>query len=297
MEGDAVVHGERVVYDPQNAYNPRPFHENGSTAGRLAIVANLNECLSLAGGKFASDSVERLGKSLLDNEGAEVIVIKQGSFGATIVTSSEVRTVPAFRTENVWPIGSGDVFASIFAYYWMVEDSSPSEAARLASLSTAHYCQTRSLPIPATLSETFSPSPVIAGTGKFPTDHNRVYLAGPFFTMAERWMIEQSRRYLSDHGFNVFSPYHDVGYGAAAEVVPIDIGALERSDFVFAIVDGLDSGTIFEVGFAKAIGKYVVAFVQNESEQSLKMLQGTNCEIVNDFASAIYRITWRAIES
>jgi nucleoside 2-deoxyribosyltransferase len=115
--------------------------------------------------------------------------------------------------------------------------------------------------------------------------------------MAQRWLIEQSRRHLSEQGFRVFSPFHDVGYGSAAEVVPADIAALKKSDFVFAIADGLDSGTLFEIGYAKALGKPVVAFVQNESEQNLKMLEGTNCEIASDFASAIYRMTWAAIES
>lgn len=297
IEGDAVVHGQRVVYDPQSAYNPRPFAENGSTADQLAIVANVNECLNLASGHSQVADVEALAHAVLNNQNAEIVVVKRGGFGVTIVTASESKSLPAFRTDRVWPIGSGDVFAAVFAHFWIEENLDPFEAARLASLSTAHYCQTASLPISAEVVKTFSPSPVVIGPSGFPSDHNRVYLAGPFFTMAQRWLIEQSRRYLSEQGFRVFSPFHDVGYGSAAEVVPADISALEKSDFVFAIVDGLDSGTLFEIGYAKAIGKPVVAFVQNESEQNLKMLEGTNCEIVSDFASAIYRITWTAIES
>ncbi len=79
--------------------------------------------------------------------------------------------------------------------------------------------------------------------------------------------------------------------------MPTDIEAIKKSDLVFAVVDGLDSGTLFEVGYARALEKPVVAFVQNETAQSIKMLQGTQCEIVDDFASAIYRVTWTAIES
>jgi len=29
MEGSAIIHGKRVVYDPQAAESPKPFHENG----------------------------------------------------------------------------------------------------------------------------------------------------------------------------------------------------------------------------------------------------------------------------
>lgn len=100
---------------------------------------------------------------------------------------------------------------------------------------------------------------------------------------------------LRSHGLSVFSPLHDVGYGSASEVVPADIKGIESSDVVFAILDGLDTGTVFEIGYARALGKPVIAFVQNEAEVNLKMLVGTGCEIVDDFASAIYRTAWAAI--
>lgn len=295
IEGDAIVNGETVIYDPQNAYNPRPFHENGSTAEKLAIVANHNECLRLAKNKYDKDQIEELGKALLEEQHANVLIIKRGSFGATVFTANEIRKLPAFRTLRVWPIGSGDVFAAVFAHQWAVAKVDAFEAARIASLSTAYYCQTKSLPIPVDLSKTFSPEPLTIEPGGFPTTRNRLYLAGPFFTMAQRWMIDQGRRHLSDQGFEVFSPFHDVGYGSATEVVPADIEALDQSDIVFAIVDGLDSGTLFEVGYARAKDKPVVAFAQNESENNLKMLEGTHCEIVDDFASAIYFATWAAM--
>ena len=82
----------------------------------------------------------------------------------------------------------------------------------------------------------------------------------------------------------------------AAEVVPEDIDALENSDAVFAITDGFDAGTLFEVGYARARGIPVVTFVQNEPEEPLKMLEGTACEIVDEFVSAIYRGSWAALE-
>lgn len=296
VEGDAIVKGENVVYDPQSAYDPRPFHENGSSAERLAIVANLRECIRLAEDKYSGSEIEELGKAVLEKERADVIVIKRGSFGATVVTANETRNVPAYRTKTVWPIGSGDVFAAVFAHYWTSGSADAFEAARLASLSTAYYCETTALPIPSDIEQTFSPSPLIPRPGNFPSEPKLIYLAGPFFTMAQRWMIDQSRRHLLEQGFEVFSPFHDVGYGDASVVVPADIEALNKSDVVFAVLDGLDSGTLFEVGYARATNKPVVAFVQNESRNNLKMLEGTRCEIIDDFASAIYRVTWTAME-
>lgn len=142
LEGDAVVHGDRVVYDPQSVFAPAPFHQNGSTAKHLAIVLNSTEAMLLTG----SREVEVVGKHLISN-GAEVVVLKRGSIGYSVITPSEMVTVPPFETDFVWPIGSGDVFSAIFAHFWAVERRSPIDAARHASLATASYCNSTTLPI------------------------------------------------------------------------------------------------------------------------------------------------------
>lgn len=294
IEGDAVVRGDAVVYDPQNAFNPRPFHENGSSAKRLAVVANYREAKTLAQIKLNDVPTADLGQAILQNHNADVVVIKQGSFGTTVVTATDQKHLSAFRTERVWPIGSGDVFAAIFAHEWGVLELDPFDAALTASLATAYYCESTYLPIPPDLKSRYSLAPVI-NSGAFPQTNNQIYLAGPFFTMTERWLIEQSRTHLAEQGFKVFSPLHDVGYGTAEKVVPEDIDAIKRSHLLFAILDGLDPGTLFEVGYARALNKPVIAFVQNEAPNNLKMLKGTECEIVNDFASSIYRATWAAM--
>lgn len=295
LEGDAVVHGENVVYDPQNVYNPKPFGENDSTAKRLAVVANSSECLKLTNSSHAWHESAALGKALLEQAGAEVVVVKRGSLGATVVTSGETRDIPAYRTQRIWPIGSGDVFAAIFAFYWASEGIDPFTAANRASLATAYYCDSKRLPIPADFVEQVK-YPPIEQKNDFPLSPKQVYLAGPFFTMAERWVVNQAREHLIEQGFKVFSPLHDVGYGTAAEVAPADIEGLKRSDIVFALLDGLDAGTVFEIGYARSHDKPVVVFVQNEAEEDLKMLVGTGCEIINDFVSAIYRTVWIAMQ-
>ena len=40
LEGTARVKADMAVYDPQSAFDPRPFAENGSSAGRLALILN-----------------------------------------------------------------------------------------------------------------------------------------------------------------------------------------------------------------------------------------------------------------
>ena len=291
LEGDAIVHGGRVVYDPQSAYDPRPFAENGSTADHLAVVANSREGEVLTG----RSGVDAIGQALIEEHGAEVALLKRGASGVRVFHAGGVEDVPAFRTETVFPIGSGDVFSAVFAHHWAERGIPPVEAAAEASRATAWYCATQRLPVPqgATIGQILKgPIRPTAG-GRQP---RRIYLAGPFFTTSERWLVEESRDALRQQGLSVFSPFHDVGVGPASEVVPKDIEALNACDAVFAIVDGFDAGTLFEVGYARSRGVPVVAFVQNEPEEPLKMLVGTGCQIVDEFVSAIYRASWAALE-
>jgi hypothetical protein len=289
LEGDAVVRGSRVIYDPQSAFNPQLFHTNGSQATALAIVCNAREAVQMTG----LVDVEAAAKALCEIDSAAVVVVKRGSKGALVAYEGALTVVPAFRTARVWPIGSGDVFAAIFAHYWATLGVEPIEAAQKASLATAYYCETRSLPIPdSSLSEIgFAPHPApIPEGGTSPV----VYLAGPFFNMAERWLVNEAREALLDQGVAVFSPKHDVGLGHARDVVPADVKAINDCTAMIALLPSLDAGTIFEVGYARAIGKPVVVFAQNVSEESMKMLDGTHCDICDDFVSCIYRVAWAA---
>ncbi len=283
LEGSAVVDAETAIYDPQSAFEIERFGANGSTAKRLALVLNRGEVRAMCG---VADPLEA-GRKLLKSEGAEVVVVKMGPNGALVVTETSVDRVPLYRTERVWKLGSGDVFSSTFAALWGCRGLAPTEAADYASRATAHYCNTRSLPIPplAELKATVN-TPLEPGEGQ-------VYLAGPFFDIGQRWLVEEARSHLRAMGAQVFSPVHAVGPGPAHLVAPADIEGLEKSQVVFANLNGLDPGTVFEVGYAVKQGIPVVALAQNLREEDLKMMQGMGCEVVDDYASAIYRAIWR----
>lgn len=277
LEGTAVVDAEVCVYDPQDAFAPARFDANGSLARRLAVVANAGEIAALAGTR---DRIAGA-RTVLDSFKAEVVVVKSGLDGALVVTPRGEASIPAFRTLSSFTIGSGDVFAAAFAAFWGVEGRDPEQAARLASLAVADYVEDRNLPIrPPKLLESSTRTPL-------KPDRDRVYLAGPFFTMGQLWLIDEARRCLGEAGMKVFSPFHEIGPGPAEEVGPADIAALEECDAMFAVLDGLDSGTIFEVGYARALGKPVVGFSQMVAEEDLKMIVGSGCLVHADFVTAI----------
>lgn len=293
LEGDAKVKADWAVYDPQNQGDPIPFGANGSTANHLALILNTWEARKLSG--LSDKSLTECAAKIAEQNVAEVVVIKMGPQGALVWTKTGADQVPAYRTTNVWKIGSGDCFVAHFGHAWMHEGMTPVEAANIASLATAFYCESRILPSPDDLSG-YHPATVNVAPGYAGGTIPQVYLAGPFFDLPQIWMVEQAREQLRGMGLKVFSPYHDIGLGSAADVVQKDIKGIQDSDLVFAIVDGHDTGTVFEVGFARSIGKPVIVYSERESEESLKMMEGTGCIISKNFATAVYAAVWEAAQ-
>lgn len=293
IDGTAVIDSDYVVFDPQNADGPELFRTNGSKAKHLALVLNRHEANLLV--PYSSElNAQELAIALAKQEDAEVVVIKMGPLGALVYDNGAISTVPAYRTERVWKIGSGDTFAAHFALGWMDNGLTAHDAASIASVATAFYCQNQGFPDP-TLLDNFTPQELQPSARYRAGYVPKVYLAGPFFTLAELWMVGQARRDLLTMGMDVFSPYHDVGLGTAEDVVERDLEGVRDCDVLFAIGDGLDSGTIYEIGYARALNKPVVFYAENESEQNKKMMEGSDCRITDDYVSAIYQTVWEAV--
>jgi hypothetical protein len=280
IEGGAQVKGGTVVYDPQNGDRPRFFHDTGSSADRLAVICNLREAKGLvpAGNRHP-------GYEILKRERADVVVVKQGPAGAAVFTSEGEEHIPAFLSDSVFSIGSGDIFAAAFAFAWGRLGMPPAASAKWASQSVAWYVSTRQERFPSDEDRALmKPAHWVPG---------RVYLAGPFFTMAQRWLVEQTRAVFLNINLEVFSPLHDVGHGTADEIAEADLDGLAQCDRVFAITDGLDAGTIFEIGYARKMGLPVYAYSELVGSEDCKMIAGSGCKVIEDYATAIYATAWR----
>jgi len=294
LEGEAVVHADEAVYDPQGVYQPEVFAHNGSTANRLAVVLNDREAVAMTG--LTDVALEELAEAVLKLNNAQVVVIKLGPIGAFVLEGNQSERVPAYASDSVWKIGSGDIFVAHFAFRWMHERRPAAESAVLASQATAQFCNSSGFPTPANF-DRFAGSPILVKERHLKGYRPTVYLAGPFFTLAQLWIIEQARDSLRGFGLEVFSPYHDVGHGSADDVVELDLDGIRKSDIMFAIGDGLDSGTIYEIGYARARNIPVVMYCENESRDNQKMMEGSGCILCSDYVSAIYKTLWVAMSS
>ena len=259
-------------------------------AKRLAIVGNHREIHGLAGPAF--ERIEEAAKEVRGKYSAEIVVAKCGPRGAVLVDDTGVHLVDPYPTQEVWPIGSGDVFSAVFAWYWAEQGELPLEAARRASMGTATWCSKGALQVVKKDGEVIRPQ----SDGFQATLRDaRIYLAGPFFNYGERWLIDLVRESLADLGVGVFSPIHDVGIGLPTEVAPADIRGLEECDAVLALLDGLDSGTLFEVGFARAKDIPVVGFAEQATSPDLTMLLGTGVPVYSTLAQATYHAVWSSL--
>jgi hypothetical protein len=295
-QGPRQVRARELVIDPQRPRDLNYLSMEGLSWDRLAIIANAREISALAGGK---DAVGLAGAEVLQRFAAQTVVVKDAGRGSLVfaIDGAPVRVGP-HPTRTVWPLGSGDVFAAGFAHAWS-SGADPVEAARVASNAAAWWCGTRRETVPQEILagqpvETLLPS---AGSELNVSEQRPIiYLAAPFFTLPERWLVETCRSVLRGLGAQVFSPMHDVGPGGD-EVAALDLDGLRESSAVFALLDGWDPGTLYEVGWAHRHDLPVVGFLNAVDHEGTKMLVGSGAELHSDLSSALYRAVWAGLGS
>jgi hypothetical protein len=293
MEGRPRVVAKRAVYDPQDGFRAEPFRANGSSAEELVVLASWSEGRALTGEK----TPEMIATRLLEGDECSAVVIKCGPQGALVANKTSQKWIRAFPSERVWKIGSGDVFSAAFTHGWLREGLSAFESAWLASRTVAEYVGTRqekfSTDCLQRVHEEAAAAVATASDTARALPDGTIYLAGPFFNTSEQWLVDEARFALLDMGFKVFSPIHEIGEGPPNIVAPADLFALENSKLVFALLNGFDPGTLFEVGYARARGIPVVGLSESTDERPLTMLLGSGCAISNDFATSVYAACWQ----
>lgn len=293
IEGRPLVHAKRAVYDPQDGIAAKPFGENGSTADELALMMSFSEGKALTG----ASAPEAMADKLIYEPSVSVVIIKCGPQGALVRTATKTNWIRAFPTKRVYKIGSGDVFSAAFAFSWLLKGNDALSSAWYASSAVAAYVESAQDRFDSNQQLIFRQQAdraleTLTDTKPRDIPDTQIYLAGPFFSTAQQWLIDEVRASLTDMGFKVFSPAHEIGLGPAREVAPADLHALDHSGLVLALLDGLDPGTVFEVGYARARDIPVIAIAEAVDEPSLTMIIGSGCEVANDLATGIYAACW-----
>jgi hypothetical protein len=282
LETDFKVKGKKVIYDPQTSYKPIKFKDIGQACDLIYIV-NQNEAESIS----SSNNLIDIKKYFFQEEKVSAFIIKNGPFGATLYYKDVEFQIHSFISKNVNKIGSGDIFTSSFGYYWMVKDLSLEDCAIFASRSTALYCDKKVYVDSENLSEFIYP----IFTCK-ELSNKQVYLASPFFSIAELILVDKIRNSLLNFGVKVFSPFHDIGFGDDVTIAQKDIDGINNSDIIFCVFDNLDSGTLIESGYSLAKNKKIIGYHRTSDDNKLLMLKPSNIKMFNNLTTAIYHTIW-----
>lgn len=98
------------------------------------------------------------------------------------------------------------------------------------------------------------------------TEINKVYLAGPFFNDTQLNVVEKIKKILDSLGIKYYSPKDELRFRKedppekAKECFDSNLKAMTDSDFMIAIIDDFDPGTIFEMGYFCCQNKRILAY-------------------------------------
>lgn len=296
--GGKTVRAKRLVLDPQNPRGAASQDLDSFRADAMVLSTNLRELANLTPGGLAaqdSASILKAAEAVQSRKRLEGVIVRCGARGSLVVHGQKSKWLNATPTTAVWSLGSGDVYSAALAHAWM-KGADLVDAAESASNTTAWWV--------SSLPNSSVPEEILEGRislNEYRGDRAdtlrktavvpRVYLAGPFFNVPERWMVETCLSVLTGLGGDVFSPIHHVGVGGD-EVAVQDIDGLRNSDVVFALLDGFDPGTVFEVGWAARHGIPTVGYLHHAELEGTKMLVGLGAELHDDLTTALYRAIW-----
>jgi nucleoside 2-deoxyribosyltransferase len=288
MEGIPRISANTLIIDPQGRKLTELLRSDFIKARRIAIVANLDE-ISEQPNLRVDGNVRELFRI---RDSIDLIIVKMGIEGALLFSRNRkkpLRILP-YQSNKIFKIGSGDIFSATFAHAWGKLAMNPAQAADMASRAVAFYVNDPYLNFNRKTLRKAKPIKRVRKSG-------RVYLAAPFFTLADKSVLNEARSALASLGIKVFSPYHHVGLATSSEIKRVaiaDLKGLRKSRCVLALLHNNDLGSVFEVGYARARNIPVVILADRSNREDLTMLIGTDCEITRDISTAVYKTAWIA---
>jgi len=109
----------------------------------------------------------------------------------------------------------------------------------------------------------------------------KVYLASGWFTPEQKGIMDKVRTCLLDSDLEVFAPYYDALMEEDTpeerrKVFKYDTARIRWADFLVAVADYFDPGTIWEWGYAYGINKPVIAYC-DDPEMGLSPMLEQSC--------------------
>lgn len=113
----------------------------------------------------------------------------------------------------------------------------------------------------------------------------KVYIAAPFFNDNQIKVVSAIESLLAYRNVKYFSPR---SFGVIKDMTPEEkkarmrdvylknIAEIHDSDYLIAVVDGYDAGTMFEIGYAICLGKEVVTFTSENRKVNVMLKESVS---------------------
>jgi nucleoside 2-deoxyribosyltransferase len=110
----------------------------------------------------------------------------------------------------------------------------------------------------------------------------RVFLNAPLSNIAAQTLNTKIKRVLEEEGFICISPQEILPPSTnvdSREILKQNVEFVKQCDIILSVLDAPGEGVIFELGFAYAIGKPIVAFRSNRLSYLGKVIEGLWSEL------------------
>lgn len=269
-----------IFLDPKP--NEKSIHQAREILKYVTVLlVNEEEALLISESKDINKAIE-----ILEKMGPKYIVIKRGHRGCILVHDGNTVEIPAYKSNVICTLGSGDVFGGALAATFL-KTGDIEYSIQIGNCVAANFIE--SLEIETVIDKEGVEKDIhyreryVANEGS----SKRIYLAGPFFSDQEiNWVRHVSDRLENAH-FTVLSPsrengfiYKDTSLDQRKNIFQADIDLLNSSDIVVALLDHDDPGTCFEIGYAFKKGVPVYGFKTSRADLN-NMIQ-FGCKQITD---------------
>ena len=125
-----------------------------------------------------------------------------------------------------------------------------------------------------------------------------IYIASPFFNPEQISVVVAIEKKLEENGLAYFSPRSEGTLGEMTEeerqqskhdVYTSNINHIEDCQEMIAVIDGRDVGTIWEMGYATALGKRIVSYSNEGFGLNVMLAESVQCHTTTlaDMLSAL----------
>lgn len=255
------------------------------------LLVNEEEALLLSESEDINEAIKKLEKM-----GPKYTIIKKGHKGCILLQEGETIEIPAYKSNVVCTLGSGDAFGGALAATFL-ETGDIEYSVQVGSCVAANFIE--SFVIEAVIDKV-GVEKDIHYREKFIINEaspKRIYLAGPFFSKQELNWVNHVGKRLEDACFTILSPsrengviHNDTSLEQRESIFQADINLLNSADIVVALLDHDDPGTCFEIGFA--FEKGIPVYGYKTSQTNLNNMIQFGCVQTTDNIEELIRVLY-----